>query len=136
MAALRTATCCLLLASASGFNLGGKPSPSKPSASVTDRTPPPAAGTPAPTGLQDAWDRYVLLRPQERNGLPAYDSLWASRKPGTVRTILLSSAICSVVALPFLLTNPAVLTWLVELAALDRVGVTPQEMLETTGRYW
>ena len=24
----------------------------------------------------------------------------------------------------------------VELAALDRVGVTPQEMLETTGRYW
>ena len=35
---------------------------------------------------------------------------------------------CGLVALPYLLTNTVVLTWLIELAALDRVGVTPSEV--------
>ena len=50
------------------------------------------------------------------------------RTPGTGRTIFFSSIFCGLVALPYLLTNTVVLTWLIELAALDRVGVTPSEV--------
>ena len=78
-------------------------------------------------------NKYVLLRPpdfkdDERSG-------WDARTPGTARTILFSSLFCTLVALPYILTQPAVLVKLVELAALDRVGATPLEVLEKTGTF-
>ena len=82
--------------------------------------------------FEDAWAKYVLLRP---NGDDSEDRKgWAARTPGTARTILLSSLFCVLVALPVLLTNPVVLTRLLEAAALSREGMTPVEMLEKTGR--
>ena len=84
---------------------------------------------------QELWSRYVLIRP----GM-TFDELKDStrnpldkRTPGTVRTILLTSLLVSLAAVPYVLTNPAVLPRLIEIAALNRVGVTPTEMLEKTG---
>jgi len=90
----------------------------------------------APGGwLQDAWARYVLLRPgmnpdEFKNSTrlrTARSWSWAERTPGTARTIYFSIAIITLFALPVLLTNPLVLSWLLETAALSREGVTPQE---------
>lgn len=87
--------------------------------------------------LEEAWAKYVLLRP----GM-SYDELREStlnpetRTPGTVRTIFLTSFLCILVAIPYVLTNPAVFPRLIELAALDRIGLTPAEMLMETGRLW
>lgn len=85
--------------------------------------------------VQDAWARYVLLRP----GM-GFDDLknstklrtartwsWQERTPGTARTLVLSVAFVSLFALPVLLANPAVLSVLLETAALSREGITPQE---------
>ena len=84
---------------------------------------------------QELWARYVLIRP----GM-TFDELKDStlnpldkRTPGTVRTILLTSLLVSLAAIPYVLTNPAVLPRLIEIAALNRIGVTPTEMLEKTG---
>ena len=68
--------------------------------------------------VDDMMNKYVLLRPpdfkdDERSG-------WDARTPGTARTILFSSLFCMLVALPYILTQPAVLVKLVEIAALDR----------------
>ena len=60
----------------------------------------------------------------------------SKRTPGTVRTVLFSSFVVFLAAIPALFQNPAVLVKLIELASLDRVGVTPMEMLEKTGSLW
>ena len=77
--------------------------------------------------------KYVLLRPQEQIEQPTG---WAARTPGTARTVLLSSVLCSLASLPLLIKNPLVLTWLLELAALSREGVTPMEFFRLTGSFW
>merc|ERR1719231_456584 len=79
----------------------------------------------------DAWNRYVLLRPEgRRNDLTG----WAARTPGTARTILISSTFCLIVAVPSILANPAVLIRLIEISELSRMGYTPFEFFEATGR--
>ena len=108
-----------LLAAPAAFNIGGKPSPR---ATTPKPSPPPKA---AYSAGQDLWERYVLIRPAEKE---VGEGWWAQRTPGTGRTIFFSSIFCGLVALPYLLTNTVVLTWLIELAALDRVGVTPSEV--------
>jgi hypothetical protein len=83
--------------------------------------------------LQDAWRRYVLLRPDMdfdslKNSTQlrtAQDWSWDSRTPGTARTLLLSAVIVSFFAIPALLANPAVFSRLLELAALSLEGVKP-----------
>ena len=94
----------------------------------------PMAEAPQKTMLEDAWDRYVLIRPgdKELKG-PGW---WTTRTPGTARTFMFSSLVFTACAIPVLLTNPYVLAWLIELAALDRAGVTPMEMYEKTGWFW
>ena len=39
-------------------------------------------------------------------------------------------------AIPSIFTNEKLLYWFLELAALDRAGITPAEMLEKTGSLW
>eukprot|EP00966_Prymnesium_polylepis_P102904 2383777-Prymnesium_polylepis.2 len=124
------------------FNVGVQPRRAIVGVSAR-RAPAPRAGF-----LEDAWAKYVLLRP----GM-TYDELKEStlrstteqfkptldkskRTPGTVRTVLLSSVVVCLAAVPALAQNPAVLAKLIELASLDRVGVTPIEMLEKTGSLW
>jgi hypothetical protein len=55
------------------------------------------------------------------------------RTPGTNRTIFLTHLVCFIAAIPALAKNPAVLAKVLELATLDVVGVTPQEVFRETG---
>ena len=85
--------------------------------------------------IQEAWSRYVLLRPgMDMDGLRNSTKLrtarswsWSERTPGTARTIIISVATVTLLAIPALLTNPAVFSLLLESAALSREGVTPYE---------
>lgn len=85
--------------------------------------------------FEDAWQRYVLIRPgMDFDELRDTTKLrtarawsWDDRTPGTGRTIFLTSAVVTLFAIPVLLTNPTVLSYLIEFAALSRTGVTPQE---------
>ncbi len=91
---------------------------------------------PKPTGLEAlrrnaAWNKYVLLRPE---GTQADAKGWAARTPGTTRTILFSSVFCAVAAIPYALANPAVLVRLIEISTLSRMGYTPAEFFEATGK--
>ena len=93
--------------------------------------------------LQDAWSRYVLIRPgmtfQELKrsstsslSLECVTDLECaldSRVPGTVRTVVLTHVLCFLVAIPALLTNEHVFPKLVELAAIARLGLTPVDLL-------
>ena len=88
-----------------------------------------------PNFLQEAWSRYVLLRPgmdfdELRNSTKLRTAKawsWEDRTPGTARTVYFSVAVISLFALPVFLTNPAVITFLLETAALSREGITPGE---------
>ena len=60
---------------------------------------------------------------------------WEARTPGTARTIALSAALLTLVAIPAILASPAVLEKLLELAALDLAGETPASVLQKTGTY-
>ena len=130
----RLALLCLVLSPALALHVGGTPQ-SRSRMTRPAASPPPAQ---TPNWGQEAWDRYVLLRPSSSDDENGEEGAgwWAGRTPGTARTILISSVICSFVALPALLTNPLVLTRLIELAALDRIGLTPAEMFERTGKFF
>ena len=92
--------------------------------------------------LQDAWRRYVLLRPdmgfeELKNSTQlrtANEWSWDTRTPGTARTLLISAFVVSFFAIPAILANPAVFTRLLELAALSLEGVRPLDLLRDTGR--
>lgn len=86
----------------------------------------------ASSPVDEIMSKYVLLRPKDFDNEDR--SGWNARTPGTARTILFSSLFCLLVALPYILTQPAVLVKLVELAALDRVGETPLDVFEKTGK--
>ena len=116
--------------SSSSSSSSSKPSPRAPTPdSLTlDRTPSP---------LESAWSTYVLVRP----GM-TYDELKATttgalagRTPGTLRTVVLTSALVLLAAVPYIVQNPLFIGYVLELAALSRAGVTPAEMFERTGRY-
>ena len=95
-----------------------------------------AAEDSASNPLQDAWSRYVLLRPgmrpeelRETTQLRTAQSWsWAERTPGTARTILFTIAFITIVAIPTVLRNPAVYAYLLEFAALSREGASPAEI--------
>jgi hypothetical protein len=92
--------------------------------------------SPAPQAsniLDDAWKRFVLIRAEDQD---CGDGWWGRRTPGTARTMVISSVICSFFAVPALLKNPLIFTRLLELASLDRVGVTPMEFYEKTGSFF
>jgi hypothetical protein len=86
-------------------------------------------------GLRAAWARYVLLRPDWdvedlKNSTrlrTARSWSWEERTPGTARTIYISAALVTLFALPVLLSNPMVLAYLLETAALSREGISPAE---------
>jgi len=54
---------------------------------------------------------------------------WEERTPGTARTIALSVVFVSLLAIPALLTSPAILGYVLELATLSREGVTPTDFV-------
>merc|ERR1712166_1092503 len=90
-----------------------------------------------PSALENAWSNYVLVRP----GM-TYDELKATttgalagRTPGTLRTVVLTSLLALLAAVPYIVQNPLFIGYVLELAALSRAGVTPAEMFERTGRY-
>merc|ERR1711990_670612 len=91
-----------------------------------------------PTSLmQDAWSRYVLLRPgMTLDELRAATLKPDGRAPGTNRTIFFSSFLVILAAIPYIVTNDAVLYRIIELGALSAAGVTPAEMLAKTGSLW
>ena len=86
-------------------------------------------------GLRAAWARYVLLRPDWdvedlKNSTrlrTARSWSWEERTPGTARTIYISAALVTLFALPMLLSNPMVLAYLLETAALSREGISPAD---------
>ena len=93
---------------------------------------------PKPTGLEAlrrnaAWNKYVLIRPEGAQDDGARTG-WAARTPGTTRTIIFSSVFCAVAAIPYALANPAVLVRLIEISTLSRMGYTPAEFFEATGK--
>ena len=80
--------------------------------------------------FEDAWARFVLLRP----GMD-YDSLkestklrtakswsWDERTPGTARTVFFTVAFVSLVAIPVILKNPVIFAYLVNFATLSAEG--------------
>ncbi|KAL3912382.1 MAG: hypothetical protein SGPRY_008355 [Prymnesium sp.] len=103
---------------------------------------------PKRTAIEKAWARYVLCRPgmtfKELRSVtqrPSNEQFSLSldptkRTPGTLRTLLVSSLFVFAAAVPALIQNPAVLVKLIELASLDRIGITPMEMLRSTGSLW
>lgn len=136
----RTSSLLLLaLAPAAAFNARPPPLDGRWSTAAPYRAraalAPPVMEAPKQPWWEELWSRYVLIRP----GM-TFDELKDStrnplekRTPGTMRTILITSALISLAAIPYVLTNPAVLPRLIEIAALSRAGVTPTEMLEKTG---
>ena len=88
-----------------------------------------------------AWSRYVLLRDEWsmdelRNATrlrTARQWTWEERTPGTARTIILSSCFVLLAAIPAILSNPAVLPKILELAALSREGINPFDLWQETG---
>merc|ERR1711990_639626 len=104
----------------------------------------PQLASPEQNWLEDAWARFVLLRPgmdvdefrksTELTRTPANGWSWEGRTPGTVRTILITSATLCLFAIPVLVTNPLVLPRLLEAAALSMEGFSAIEFFEETGR--
>ena len=79
---------------------------------------------------REAWDKFILLRPSGCDECAIDDdtcmddrkhelgtTCQTERVPGTLRTALFSSLLCSLIALPILLTNEAVMGKLLEAAA-------------------
>ena len=105
----------------------GQRAPSPDSLTI-DRTPSP---------LETAWSTYVLVRP----GM-TFDELKATttgqlagRTPGTLRTVILTSCLVALAAVPYIVQNPVFIGYVLELAALSRAGIPPADMFERTGRY-
>ena len=131
--------CAACLQPVSTYNISPRPQP--PAIRPTRQRSPVPAATAAHDSrspLEKVWARYVLLRPEM-----SYDELKKTtqtinfrngRTPGTNRTMFLSTFLLILAAIPVVFTNERVVYWLLELAALDRAGVTPAEMLEQTGR--
>jgi len=112
--------------SGAAFNLGFRPArpnaaEGAASSAVGNRRPgaPERVSTSMSGKLNDAWVRYVLIRPDGDNG----------RVPGTARTFIFSTFAFSVLALPYLLTRPEVLPELVEAAAASRSGINPLDLI-------
>lgn len=90
--------------------------------------------------LEDLWARYVLTRPDMNfEGLvnstkfrTAQQWSWETRTPGTMRTIVITSSLLMLAAIPAIITNPEVFPRLVELATLSRAGfeLNPGEVKE------
>merc|ERR1711865_545588 len=134
----------LLPGTANSYNLPPVSPRSTSSSSSGSSKPSPRAPTPdsltldrTPSPLESAWSTYVLVRP----GM-TYDELKATttgalagRTPGTLRTVVMTSALALLAAVPYIVQNPLFIGYVLELAALSRAGVTPAEMFERTGRY-
>ena len=87
--------------------------------------------------MRDAWSEFVLLRPpadeceveQAFNGTAfefhanhvAGTTCDTERVPGTIRTIVMSSVLCTLVAVPALMANPSVVEKILEWAAVSVV---------------
>ena len=136
----------LLPGTAHSYNLPPVSSRSTSSSSSSSSSPKPSPRSPTPdsltmdrtpSALENAWSNYVLVRP----GM-TYDELKATttgalagRTPGTLRTVVLTSLLVLLAAVPYIVQNPLFIGYVLELAALSRAGVTPAEMFERTGRY-
>mmetsp|Transcript_161326 Transcript_161326/g.297581 ORF Transcript_161326/g.297581 Transcript_161326/m.297581 type:complete len:219 (+) Transcript_161326:126-782(+) len=130
------------------MGLAHKPSTSRKSKRGSKRNSAQKGGLDAKDGevswLEDAWQKYVLIRPgmtfkelQNSTKLRTYQYwTWENRTPGTARTLVITSVVLILAAIPVLLTNPAVFPKLIELAALSRAGVTPLEFFKETGSFW
>ena len=92
--------------------------------------------------LVNWWAKYVLLRPEMgieelKNSTSlrtAKEWSWNERTPGTARTIIISTLLVGLFAIPALLANPYVLPKLIEAAVLSREGFTPEEVIKETGQ--
>lgn len=90
------------------------------------------------SALKDAWSRFVLLRPgmsmdelrDSTRFRTAKSWSWKQRTPGTARTIIISVFVISVFAIPALVVNPAIFSYLLEFAALSREGISPAEVIQ------
>ena len=133
----------LLPGTASSYNLPPVSTRSTGSSSSSSKLS-PRAPTPdslslsTSSPLEDAWSTYVLVRP----GM-TYEELRATstgalkgRTPGTIRTVILTSALVLLAAVPYIVQNPLFFGWVLELAVLGRAGVTPADMFERTGQLW
>ena len=132
----------LLPGTANSYNL--PPVSPRSASSSSSSKPSPRAPTPdsltldrTPSPLESAWSTYVRVRPGR-----TYDELKATttgalagRTPGTLRTVVMTSALVLLAAVPYIVQNPLFIGYVLELAALSRAGVTPAEMFERTGRY-
>lgn len=92
----------------------------------------------APIRMRDVWSEFVLLRPpadeceveQAFNGTDfefhanhvVGTTCDTERAPGTLRTIVLSSVLCTLVAVPALMANPSVVEKILEWAAVSVVA--------------
>ena len=131
-----------------GVPVGGRSAAHVSLCSAAQRSPVPTAvyfqEESDQSEAEKALAKYVLLRPKM-----TFDELKRStqtinfmngRTPGTIRTVLLSSVLLTLFAIPAIVTNPRVLVWLIELAALDRAGVSPGfeqvvELFQQTGSF-
>jgi len=92
--------------------------------------------TESPGMLQDAWAKYVLIRPgMDLDGLKDSTKLrtakswsWNERTPGTARTVVFTVALVGLVAIPALLMNPTVFAYLVNFATLSAEGLSPWDV--------
>jgi len=86
--------------------------------------------------LQEAWARYVLIRPEyDMDALKNSTKLrtakswsWEDRTPGTARTIALTAVFITLFAIPALVKNPLVFSYLLEFATLSRGGIAPEQV--------
>ena len=88
----------------------------------------------------DAWNKYVLLRPStceldedgtvERHPVSGA-TCETQRTPGTFRTVIFSSIVCFIMGFPLLLANPVVLPRLIEAATVSNVQAV-QAMSQTS----
>ena len=132
----------LLAATSAAFSLGGgTPSPHAARPSVQSRSVSLAMGEGDSNWLKDAWAKYVLIRPEMgmddlRNSTTlrtAKEWEWETRTPGTLRTIVISTFVVCLFAIPALLANPLILPKLLEAAVLSREGYSPLEVIKETG---
>ena len=141
---LRCVLACVvvaLLPTASTFNVSPTRTSKRSSSLPSPRAPTPdsyAELSSKPSPLEDAWSTFVLVRPgMTYHELKATTTgSLAGRTPGTIRTVILTSALVLLAAVPYIVQNPLVIGWILELAVLGRAGVTPADMLERTGRLW
>lgn len=102
-----------------------------------DPSSPTKSADPHAGCMVNAWSEFVLLRPpadeceveQAFNGTAfefhanhvAGTTCDTERVPGTIRTIVMSSVLCTLVAVPALMANPSVVEKILEWAAVSVV---------------